>query len=204
MPEEQDNQIERRVPSGINRRSETARRGSDAASFVRGLATKPVSERKVAATTLEYSFRFLRKWGGYGKGNGQFSAPWGLAIGSDRNVYVLDMGNDRIQVFDLEGRFLRKWGTQGMGDGEFDNPRGLAFGPNGNLHVADRSNHRIQVFDLEGRFLRKWGTRGTGDGELRFPRGAAIDGDGNVYVPDAINNRIQVFECLTTASRSSH
>ena len=38
MAEEQDNQIERRDPGGISRRSETARRGSDAARFVEGLA----------------------------------------------------------------------------------------------------------------------------------------------------------------------
>jgi hypothetical protein len=43
MPEEQDNQIERREPGGISRRSETARRGSDAASFVRGLTNKQTS-----------------------------------------------------------------------------------------------------------------------------------------------------------------
>jgi hypothetical protein len=38
MPEEQDKQIERRDPGGISRRSETARRGSDAARFVGSLA----------------------------------------------------------------------------------------------------------------------------------------------------------------------
>jgi hypothetical protein len=40
MPEEQDNQIKRRDSAGISRRSETARRGSDAAGFVRGLAKR--------------------------------------------------------------------------------------------------------------------------------------------------------------------
>jgi len=40
MPEEQDNQIDRRDPGGISRRAETARRGSDAAGFVRGIAKR--------------------------------------------------------------------------------------------------------------------------------------------------------------------
>ncbi len=40
MPEEQDNQIERREPDGINGRSETARRGTDAADYVAGLSKR--------------------------------------------------------------------------------------------------------------------------------------------------------------------
>ena len=40
MPEYQDNQIERRDPGGINRRSETARRGINAADYVAGLAKR--------------------------------------------------------------------------------------------------------------------------------------------------------------------
>jgi hypothetical protein len=41
MPEEQEKQIERREPGGgIGRRSDIARRGMNAANYVRGLATK--------------------------------------------------------------------------------------------------------------------------------------------------------------------
>jgi len=40
MPEEQENQIERRDPGGMNRRSETARRGTDAARFVGDLTKR--------------------------------------------------------------------------------------------------------------------------------------------------------------------
>ena len=40
MPDEQDNQIERREPGGISRRFGTARRGSAAACFVGGLANR--------------------------------------------------------------------------------------------------------------------------------------------------------------------
>ena len=73
MPEEQENPIERREPGGIiGRRSDIARRGMNAANYVRGLAAKPETEREVATTTLEYSFEFLRKWGTEGREDGQF------------------------------------------------------------------------------------------------------------------------------------
>ena len=148
MPEEQENQIERRESGGgIGRRSDIARRGMNAANYVRGLAAKPETEREVAATTPEYSFEFLRKWGKWGTGDGQFDSPVGLAIDGDGNVYVADWRRNRIQVFDHLGRFLRKWGTQGTGDGQFISPVGLAIDRDGNVHVADGGNDRIQVFE---------------------------------------------------------
>ena len=80
MPEEQQNPIERREPGGgIGRRSDIARRGMNAANYVRGLATKSETELEVAATTPGYSFEFLRKWGSEGEGDGQFRHPVGLA-----------------------------------------------------------------------------------------------------------------------------
>ena len=195
MPEEQENQnpIERREPGGgIRRRSDIARRGMNAANYVRGLAGDTNAGRALEAATLEYSFEFLRKWGSEGRGDGEFIHPLGLAIDGAANVYAAD--NNRIQVFDPEGRFLRKWGSEGQGDGQFSNTGGLAIDGAGNVYAADSFNHRIQVFDPEGRFLRKWGSGGLRDRQFRGPRGLAIDGAGNVYVVDVSNHWIQVFK----------
>ena len=160
MPEDKENQnpIERReLGGGIGRRSDIARRGMNAANYVRGLAGDTNAGRGLEASTLEYSFEFLRKWGSLGIGDGQFRSPGGLAIDGAGNVYVVDSFNHRIQVFDPEGRFLRKWGREGQEDGQFSYPRGLAIDGAGNVYVVDVLSHRIQVFDPEGRFLRKWG-----------------------------------------------
>jgi streptogramin lyase len=42
---------------------------------------------------------FITKWGGYGNGTGQFDKPSDIAVDSYDNVYVVDTGNHRIQVF---------------------------------------------------------------------------------------------------------
>jgi len=51
---------------------------------------------------------FIRNWGTSGSGESQFNEPTGVVVGGN-HVYVMDTGNDRVQVFDLDGKFLRSW-----------------------------------------------------------------------------------------------
>jgi very-short-patch-repair endonuclease len=60
MSEEQDNQIERRDSAGINRRSETARRGSDAAGFVAKLTKRESPGERPTARNLDLSVPYLQ------------------------------------------------------------------------------------------------------------------------------------------------
>ena len=47
-------------------------------------------------------------FGGPGAGDGQFNQPTGIGIGGGF-VFVADLGNNRIQVFDLNGKFIRQF-----------------------------------------------------------------------------------------------
>jgi DNA-binding beta-propeller fold protein YncE len=48
----------------------------------------------------EKQYVFARKWGSFGTGDGQFINPAGVAVNpSTGNVFVVDTGNSRIQVF---------------------------------------------------------------------------------------------------------
>ena len=143
MPEDQDNQIERREPGGISRRSESTRRGSDAAGFVRGLANRRTGSN-LPSTISTYEFSL--KWGTEGEGDGQFGWPCDVAVAPDGSVYVADHFNNRIQKFTSEGVFVSKWGTEGRDSGSFHRPSGVAVASDGSVYVVDGYNCRIQKF----------------------------------------------------------
>ena len=64
MPEEQENQIERREPGGgIGRRSDIARRGMNAANYVRGLTSRQEADLQQTTVPTEYTYKFWLEWG---------------------------------------------------------------------------------------------------------------------------------------------
>jgi DNA-binding beta-propeller fold protein YncE len=69
------------------------------------------------------------------------------------NIYALDSGNGRVQVFDSSGKFLTSFGQVGTETGEFSNTcNGLTLTQGAEVHVivADTGNDRIQVFRMFG------------------------------------------------------
>lgn len=114
---------------------------------------------------------FVREWGGFGTGEGEFNGPTGIVVSGDR-VYVLDSGNSRVQCFELwSGAFLSQWGTPGSGDGEFSQPVRIDM-HSGHYHVyvADTGIFRVQELSLGGIYLLEWRSEGGGPGEFRVPR----------------------------------
>jgi DNA-binding beta-propeller fold protein YncE len=153
---------------------------------------------------------YLMKFGSRGNGEGQFNAPWGIAIDRVRGfIYVVDSANFRVQKFDMSGEFIMAWGSFGNGDGQFYFPRGIAVDQSdGSVYVVDMGNHRIQKFDTSTnvlpQLLTKWGGSAEAGhassplaqeaGQLRSPWGIAVDGAGDVYVTDTGNHRVEKFD----------
>ena len=137
-----------------------------------------------SASPAPAALGFVAKWGAYGSGDGQFSAPWGIATDSSDNVYVTDFGNNRIEKFSSSGSFITKWGTYGSGAGQFNQPSGIATDYFGNVYVADHGNNRIEKFSSSGSFLAEWGSYGPEEGQFFGPNGIATDSSDNVYVAD--------------------
>lgn len=118
----------------------------------------------------------------------------GLAINLAGHIYVSDLDNGRIQIFDKRGRFLRTLGKTGTAPGEFNGPLGVRFDQHDNLYVSDQLNHRVQVFDPDGKFRFQFGSFGKGDGQFRFVGGITVLDNGDIYACDRLNHRVQVFD----------
>jgi DNA-binding beta-propeller fold protein YncE len=135
---------------------------------------------------------FLGEWGGAGSADGQFNGPTAVATNSANQVYVVDSGNNRVEVFGEGGEFLAKWGSLGSGPGQFSAPVGIAIDGDGFVYVADRDNGRVQKFNGSGEFVGQW--RGAPGSELGAPTGIAVDLSGNIFVSDPARNRIVKFD----------
>jgi 6-bladed beta-propeller len=77
-----------------------------------------------------------------------------LDVLEDGTVYILDMKDSRVRVFDAQGKFVRAFGKAGQGPGELSQPVGIIITPEKAVLVEDALNQRLAIFSLEGTFLR--------------------------------------------------
>ncbi len=73
----------------------------------------------------------------------------------ERNFYVVDWENNRIQKYDFEGKYLLTIGREGQGPGEFRSLSIPRFDKDNNLYISDGLNRRISFFDKDGQYLRQ-------------------------------------------------
>jgi hypothetical protein len=86
------------------------------------------------------------------KENYYFPRRASLAVDDDRNIYVLDSGNFRIQKYDSSGHYLLSIGRQGQGPGEFQYPSNLSLDAQGNILIFDSMTRAIKVFAQDGTY----------------------------------------------------
>jgi DNA-binding beta-propeller fold protein YncE len=139
------------------------------------------------------SYKWLITFSGYGSKLGETMKSEFMDI-RDGRLYLPDAGNNRVNVFALDGKPLFNFGGPGNAPGKFSVPEAAKFDSSGRLFVSDLKNDRIQVFDAEGNLLSLFGRSGEGSGEFRAPAGLAVDRDDNLYVTEIGNNRVQVFD----------
>ena len=78
--------------------------------------------------------KFLKSFGKWGSGPGEFKTPHAIAMDSQGRLFVADRGNQRIQLFDQEGAFLEEWA-------QFSRISGLYIDANDVLYAADSESN---------------------------------------------------------------
>ena len=93
--------------------------------------------------------------GCHGNKNGQFNHPMGLAFNNNKLLYVIDVDNYRVQVFQQDDTFAFSFGNKGRNPGEFQYPARIAIDPNNNnVLVTDIDANCIHVFTDRGQFIQ--------------------------------------------------
>ena len=132
------------------------------------------------------------KFGGAGRGDGQFSHATGIAVDSNGNIFVADYENKNVQKFDSIGNFIVTWDMGG--DVEFKGtPEAIAVDANGHVYVTDYVLGRLQVFDNDGRFLWARDEKGGISSPSKRPVGIAFDANGRIFIANQSGNNVEVF-----------
>ncbi|HKN16584.1 MAG TPA: 6-bladed beta-propeller [Candidatus Sulfotelmatobacter sp.] len=134
--------------------------------------------------------RLIRKLGVRGGGDhpGEFRLPTQVVV-SGSELFVLDVGNSRIQILDTGGHFLRA-----MNLAYADSRTGLAVDRQHNIYVSDPVLNKVQVFRNDGQTLYTFDTSTVKDGNISRPTSMWVDGDRSLYIVDSQSNRIGLFQ----------
>jgi signal transduction histidine kinase/sugar lactone lactonase YvrE len=119
------------------------------------------------AKVLKYDSNgnFIKNIGSGGTAQGQFIAPYGIAIDGFDNLYVSDGFGSNIQQFDTNGNYIGAIGIQGLSqfalpifnfsqsgiNGQFLFPTFITA-KNDQLIISDSGNSRIQKFTVQPNF----------------------------------------------------
>jgi sugar lactone lactonase YvrE len=129
----------------------------------------------------------------------------GMAIDANGNLYIADVGGNRIYKIDenLVSTIIAGSGKVGSSDGtgtaaSFNLPSALALDAANNLYVADAANNLIRKITPAGvvTTIAGNGAIGSADGKgtaasFSFPQGIAVDANGIIYVSDTGNDLIR-------------
>jgi DNA-binding beta-propeller fold protein YncE len=164
--------------------------------------------------------KFVRAWGGPGKGYEWPASNHGITPDSKGNVFIGGNGADDGQVlkFTQDGKFVKQFGFAYASAGSndmwaFKQVAKISLDEGANeAYVSDGyGNHRVAVIDMDtGKIKRYWGAYGNKPDDTNLGRYnptapvaqqfrnpvhcAEPSKDGLVYVCDRVNDRIQVFQ----------
>lgn len=152
---------------------------------------------------LDATGKFIKAWGEFGAGPGQFCLPHQIVIDASGTLYVADRNAGRIHLYDQAGKFLGHWTNLIM-------PWGLSITADNELWVCGSSpqawyrdgqfpppkDQIVMRLSTDGRVRQLWSIPIGQDGQeqpgqCNWIHAVAADSQGNLYVGDILGKRAQ-------------
>ncbi len=155
------------------------------------------------------TLQFRAQFGGQGFEDepGKFRYPFSLAADSDANLYVVDVLNTKVQVFNNRHKYIRKIGGWGIREGYFFRPKGVAVDGDDRVYVSDGfgifpedmpgphgkyGTGVIQVFKSDGTYVGVLGFKRGREYKFYVPIRLYTDGY-RLYVVEEIAHKVSVI-----------
>src|SRR5579864_355245 len=125
----------------------------------------------------------------------RLNTPYGVAADRAGNLYIADLGNNRVRKVGPDGVISTVPGTDALLA-----PRNVALDAAGRLYISEFGGHRVWSMGADGVVSPIVGTGAAGfagDGstanaaQLAYPAGIAFDAEGNLYIADSSNHRVR-------------
>lgn len=141
--------------------------------------------------------KLLAKWGGKGRAAENLNLASGLAVGANKEIYVVDLGNLRLKKLSSQGKvmwiFGQPYNSRNAIGRQFGLPVSAAFDSR-YIYVVDAFNSEIVVLNSSRQVLARLGKVGDREGELYYPAGIAYGGQQIFAVADKFNDRVQLLK----------
>ncbi|WP_153304801.1 NHL repeat-containing protein [Desulfocapsa sulfexigens] len=138
--------------------------------------------------------KLINSYGKPGAEKWEFRYPFLMHLHRDKDLYIVDVINTRVQVLNTEGKFVTFVGGWGVEKGHFFRPKGITVDKNGLSYVSDSYMGVVQLFNITGTFHSVLGDPTTGKvKKFVTPVGLFIDDAMHLYVVEMLPGRISVF-----------
>ena len=106
---------------------------------------------------------------------GRLFMPVNLALDTQGRVYVSDLANCQILIYEADGKYVRSFGSRGDLPGQFVRPKGVAVDRVGRTYVVDAASQVCQIFDATDKLLLYFGEPTGSPAPFTLPAAVIVD-----------------------------
>ncbi|MCP4470568.1 MAG: hypothetical protein GY815_07765, partial [Gammaproteobacteria bacterium] len=144
---------------------------------------------------LDPDLKLVNLFSQSGSDAGELNGPGPVAASINNNIYVGDVKNKQVSVFNHQGLFLHSFGRHGSSSVDLLKPGHVSIDAEENVYVLEGSS-RISIFSANGELITRFTSRDLQQYFGDTPEFSAMttDLDGTLYIGDDVESRITVFD----------